>query len=536
MAWAWGGASTTHTKNAIQLQVLRSHHTAPKHAMLRLLVTLLLALAALPAAIAEERTLRVVSPWEITSLEPSRAGYVFTRMEVAETLTGADDGGLATPALAASWTVSDDGLVWRFRLREGARFHDGTAVTAEAVVAALERARAAPGVLGNAPIASFAALPGTVEIRLTRPFVALAAFLAHFSTQVLAPAAYDAEGRVRAVIGSGPYRVVTVEPPQRLEVARAETWEGPPPAIGRASLLAAGRGETRAALAESGQADLVYTLDPASLERLKRNPRITVIARPIPRTITLKLNAADPRLADPRARAALSAAIDRQGIARAILRAPEMAATQLFPPTLAEWHVPGLAPLAHAPEHAEALLAELGWRKGPDGILVREGRAFRLTLRTFPDRPELPVIAAALQDQWRRIGVALEVSIGNASEIPAGHRDGTLEVGLLARNFSLVPDPIGTMLQDFSPGGGDWGAMGWSSEAMARALAALSATTDAAERARLRGEIAAILQAELPILPIAWYQHTLAASKRLAGVTLDPLELSYRIAAMRWAE
>jgi peptide/nickel transport system substrate-binding protein len=169
-------------------------------------------------------------------------------------------------------------------------------------------------------------------------------------------------------------------------------------------------------------------------------------------------------------------------------------------------------------------------------VRVRNGVPFRLSLRSFPDRPELPPIAAALQDQLRQVGIAVSVAIGNSSEIPAGHRDGTLQMALFARNFSLVPDPIGTMLADFGPGGGDWGAMGWSSPEMARALDRLSAATDPEERARLRGEIAAILQAELPVLPIAWYEHTLAASKRLAGVSLDPLELSYRISAMRWAE
>lgn len=503
--------------------------------MHRLLLALALAAATAPT-VAQDRTLRVVSPWEITSLEPSRAGYVFTRMEVAETLATADDGGLPRPGLAASWSVSEDGLVWRFALRPGARFHDGTAVTAEAVVAALARSRAAPGVLGSAPILSLASLPGAVEIRLARPFVALPAFLAHSSTQILAPAAIDAEGRVRAVIGSGPYRTVTVEMPQRLEVAQAATWDGPAPAILRASLLAAGRGETRAALAESGQADLVYTLDPASLDRLRRNPRITVTAVPIPRTITVKLNAADPLLADVRARRAVSAAIDRAGIARAILRNPEAAATQLFPPTLAEWHVPTLPPLARDLAAARAALAALGWQPGPDGMLVRDGTPFRLTLRTFPDRPELPPIAAAIQDQLRQVGITVAVAIGNSSEIPAGHRDGTLQMGLLARNFSLVPDPIGTMLADFGESGGDWGAMGWTSPEMARALDALAAATDPQMRARLRAEVAAILQHELPVLPVAWYEHTLAASRRLAGVTLDPLELSYRISSMRWAD
>jgi len=84
--------------------------------MRRQLCAALLGLALPAAAVAQERTLRVVSPWEISALEPSRTGNVLSRMEIAETLTGADDGGLPVSGLAASWTVSDAGLAWRFAL------------------------------------------------------------------------------------------------------------------------------------------------------------------------------------------------------------------------------------------------------------------------------------------------------------------------------------------------------------------------------------------------------------------------------------
>ncbi|MFP3616167.1 ABC transporter substrate-binding protein, partial [Paraburkholderia sp. SIMBA_050] len=89
------------------------------------------------------------------------------------------------------------------------------------------------------------------------------------------------------------------------------------------------------------------------------------------------------------------------------------------------------------------LLAEARFRPDADGLLRRGPDRLALTLRTFPDRPELPVIAAAIQEQWRQVGVAVRVAVGNSSDIPFGHRDGTLEVGLLARNFGVVPDAFG---------------------------------------------------------------------------------------------
>jgi len=492
---------------------------------------------AVPAVADDSRTLRIVSPWEVTGLDPARSGYLFARLQVAETLVTADDGGRPVPGLAESWAVSSDGLVWTFKLRPQAAFHDGTPVSADSVAQSLRRARATTGgMLANAPVAEIAATDGAVTIRTERPFVPLLAFLAHSSAIVLAPAAYDGAGAVTRIVGSGPYRATAIEPPLKIEIERFDGWKGPRPAIARASYLAVSRGETRTAMAESGQADLVYVLPPESVERLRRNARIGVTVMPIPRTRMLKLNAARPFFDDLRVRQAVSMAIDREGIATAILRSPTSAATQMFPPSLAEWHVPGLPPLAHDPARARALLAVAGWSPGPDGVLAKDGRPFRVTLRTFSDRPEQPPMAAAIQAQLRDVGIDMRIAIMNSGEIPAGHRDGTLELALLARNFSLVPDPLGTLLQDYGPQGGDWGAMNWSNAELTRTLEALGSASDPVERARLRAVAGRILHAELPVIPIAWFDYGVAASRRLAGVSIDPLELSYRLGAMRWAE
>lgn len=503
---------------------------------------------------AADRTVRVIGPWELSSLDPLRGGYLFARMQVAETLVDYDAQARPVPGLASRWQVSGDGLVWRFALRKGARFHDGSPVSARDVVNALRRALHPAGVLGQAPIAAIDAVTdaaidaatgaqsgAVVQIRLRRPFPALPALLSHSSTQILAPASFGADGAVRAIVGSGPYRIVTLEPPQRFSVAAFDGWQGPAPAVRRASYLAVGRAEMRALMAEAGQAELAYGLDPGSVARLRRGDAVRVHQQPIPRTTALKLNAGHPLLADPRARQALSLALDRRGIAQAVLREPSLAATQLFPPALAGWHRADLQGLAHDPVRARALLAELGWRPGTDGVLARDGKRFALTLQTFPDRPELPVVAAAIQEQLRLVGVQIRVAVGNSSEIPLGHRDGTLEMGLIARNYGAVPDAFGTIAQDFGAadgtdgkGGGDWGAMGWSSPTLKRALAAMSSTSDAARAQALREQIAGALHEGLPLVPVLWYQQTLAASPHLAGVSIDPFERSYRLTELQW--
>lgn len=484
----------------------------------------------------DARTLSVAAPWEIASLDPATHGYVLQRMQVVETLVDAGADGVLRPGLATAWETSEDGLVWRFALREEVAFHDGTAFDPEAVVTALDRARGEPGALADVPLERVEAGDGEVVLTLSEPFAALPAFLANYASAILAPASFDADGRSLAAIGTGPYAVERFAPPLTLDVVRHDGYWGEAPAIERASYGGAGRAETRALLAESGQGDLVFTIDPSGAAQLREAEGVTLHSVAIPRVVSLKVNAGHPFLDDPRARRAIDLAIDRAGIAAGILRAPEAAANQLFAPVLSAWHDPTLAPAERDLERAAALLAELGWEPGDDGTLVRDGEPFRLELRTFTDRPELPLIAAALQAQLGELGIDVDVAIGNSSDIPAGHADGTLELALLARNFGLTPDPIGTALADFTGGGGDWGAMNWQRDDVDEALRTVAANADPEARAEPIRTVREALAEELPVIPIAWYQHTVASSDRIENLTVDPLERSYGIAALRWAD
>ena len=490
-----------------------------------------LALFAGPLTAQSEDTLDVVAQFEIQAPEPSTSGYIFTRMGIAETLVNADFDGNLTPGLATGWEVSEDGLAWSFTLRDGVTFHDGTPMTAETVLNALEIARGKPGPLNSLPITGITAGDGTIDVTLSEPLAAFPAYLAYFRYQILAPKSYGPDGAGVAIIGTGPYKITAMEPPLSLDATAFDGYWGAAPHIPNVTYSGVSRVETRALMAESGEAEFVFGLDPASVSRLGQLDDVTVMSVAIPRTLLIKVNAGHPFLSQPEARQALSLAIDRTGIAKAVLRYPE-GADQLFPPSVAGWHDDEMEPLAYDPEAAKALLADLEWAPGADGILTREGEPFALTLTTYPDRPELPLVSAVLEQQFREIGVALTINTTNSSEIPAGHQDGSLDLGLIARNFSLIPDPIGTVLGDYV-GNGDWGAMNWQNEDFATLVRAISrGEGNAADKAAA----AAILQADLPIIPIAWYQQTLAVSDSVEGATIDPFERSFGLQDIRWAE
>lgn len=478
----------------------------------------------------------ISSPWEVASYDPAVAGFAIQKLQIMENLVDADETGALRPGLATEWVVSEDGLTWTFTLREGVTFHDGSVFDAPAAAFALIRAWKQPGVLQKAPITDIEAESDQVLITLETPFAALPAFLAHATTIIPSTSAFDADGNPGQMIGTGPFKVTEFTPPQSILLARNDAYWGEKPKLESAAYLAAGRAETRALLAESGDADIVFTLDPSGYAHLQHVDTVETSAVPIPRVVALKVNTGHSFFEDARARQALSLAVPRAGIAKAITRFPEAAAGQLFPPALNAWHSKDLAPLETDLDMAKALLTELGWAPGEDGILTRDGERFSIMLRTFPDRPELPLIAAALQDTWREIGIELEVSVASYSEIPAGHQDGSLHVALYARNYGLTPDPIGSVLQDFGKGGGDWGAMGWDNPQVAKAINVIASTGDPEVRATNIATVAGILQQELPVIPVVWYQHTVSVDKRLEGVVIDPLQRSYGLSKMYWTE
>ncbi|HEY0212125.1 MAG TPA: ABC transporter substrate-binding protein [Paenirhodobacter sp.] len=497
----------------------------------KLLASAAMAAVLSSAAFANDGVIDVVAPFEIKGADPVTSGNIYIKMDIAEPLVNADAEGRLMPGLATEWRVSEDGRTWRFYLREGVLFHDGSAFTAEAAANALKIARAKPGLLETAPITGIEADGTDLVIRLSAPFAPLPAFLSEYRSLIYAPSAYGADGSVTTVIGTGAYHVTRLDAPLRLEAEAFGGYWGPAPAINRVSYQAVGRAETRALLAESGDADYVFNLDPASVARLKSVENVDILSVSVPRSLLIKVNGAHPALTDVAARRALSLAIDRQGLAQAILRYPA-GADQILPPSIGDWHSDAVTPLTYDPEAARALLAGLGWRAGPDGVLTRNGDRFSLTLTTYPDRPELPLSAAVLQQMFAEIGVEVVIDSTNSSEVAVRHADGSLDIALFARNFALVPDPIGTFLTDYAPTG-DWGAMNWNNPEFNALIAAL-ARGEGGQPARNRA--IEILQADLPVIPVAWYQQTAAVSTGITGAVIDPYERTIGLRQIRWAQ
>jgi peptide/nickel transport system substrate-binding protein len=480
------------------------------------------------------QVLRVVSPWEYTSNDPADIGYLLTRLGVAVTLVQVEPDGTLVGGVASGWSVGSDRLSWRFPIRTGLTFHDGTKVTPDAVAASLKGAFAGES-LSAVPLDRIDTDYDAVVLRTKTPFSVLPAFLCDYASIVLAPSSYGADGKVARIVATGPYRIVRIDGRTILELERFEGARMPA-SIARVRYMAVENGDTRANMAIAGDADLVYTLAPTAVPRIDAAGRTKVASLTIPRIRPIAFNAALPQFSDVRVRRALSMSIDRAGIAQAVLRHPDSAATQLLPPLMKEWHDPSLPPITHDVAAANRMLDEAGWVRGADGVRVKDGVRLAAKLITIANRPELPPMAAAIQAQLRRVGMELTIEAGLASGIPAAIRENRMEMTMFARTYVNVPEVIATIIPDYTRERSVWGTVGWPGRVAMKAMTdEYVASFDEAGKADLRRRIVRLIHDEAPVIPVAWFEHTVAVSPRLAGVVLDPYETRYHVERMRWA-
>jgi peptide/nickel transport system substrate-binding protein len=481
-----------------------------------------------------EPVLRVVAPWEYNSNDPTDVGYILTRIGVAETLVQVDPDGSLVAGVAAHWSIDADKLTWRFTLRAGASFHDGSPITAQAVADSLQRSLNGES-LAAVPFDSVNANGSEVVIRTKTPFSVLPAFLVDYASIILAPGAYGATGKVEKIIATGPYRITAIDGSTTLELERFDGYAGTRPSIRKVRYTAVPNGETRTNIAVAGDADLVFTLAPTAMPRINSAGQMKVESVTIPRIRPIAFDSGLPQFSDARVRRAISMAIDRAGIASAILRHPGSAATQLMPPILSEWHNPSLPPLAYDPAAARKTLDEAGWTVGADGVRSKAGVRLAAKLMTIANRPELPVMAAAIQAQLKNVGMEITIEAGPTGNIPAAIKDGTMQMTMFARTYVNVPEVIATIIPDYTRERSNWGTMNWPGRAQVKPLAdEYIASFDPNRKAEIRMAITKIIHEEAPVFPVSWFEHTVAVSNRLSKAIIDPYEMRYFLDRVTW--
>jgi ABC-type transport system substrate-binding protein len=160
---------------------------------------------------------------------------------------------------------------------------------------------------------------------------------------------------------------------------------------------------------ETRQVDF-WGAEPWTVNALVTDPRFDVFTSPTSSYTYIGWNLKRPLFQDPLVRRALAHAVDVPSMVRFILYGHGLQSTGLFTPQM--WFFnPDIKPFAYDPEKARALLAEAGWKPGPDGILQKNGERFSFTLITNNGNEVRRDIATLTQDGLKQLGIEVKVEL-----------------------------------------------------------------------------------------------------------------------------
>ncbi len=287
------------------------------------------------------------------------------------------------PALATSWTISPDGKIYTFKLREGVTFHDGSKVDAAAIKFNFDRAtdKNHPYYgLGPYPLISVlgpieeaeVVNPMTVAIHLSRPFAPMLNMCASFIGLAagVSPAAVKQYGREfgRHGGGAGPFKMQQWVPNQRIVLqANPDYFRGAPKLAG---LVFRPIPDETARISEllSGGIDMTIEVPAENVPALRTDPRYALYEQTGPHLWYVMLNIRDKPFSDVRVRQAVNYAINKQAICEGVLNGTATVANGLTPPAFVGYHDDSIAPYPYDPAKAKQLLVEAGYPNGVDVV------------------------------------------------------------------------------------------------------------------------------------------------------------------------
>lgn len=485
-----------------------------------------------------------------TTLDPHAArsndDFLVSR-NVCEGLTAYDPQTLLpVPALAESWTVSDDGLVYVFTLRAGVTFSDGSTLDAADVKYSFDRlsdpavgtsytaalvlsdvqgwadARPATPAVSEGtptpePIPPSRAMSGVevisdnqVQITLTRPITSFLTRLTLPGGFIIAEGSGGADGTVPPVC-TGPFVVEEWSQNNFVRLSANPTYWGAAPEVQGVTIRVIPEASSQVIEFEAGSLDISLAPE-ADLPRIRGDAALSaqLVTIPTLSNYNLRINLNDPKMGDVRVRRALSLAINRQLVIDTVLQGNGVPADGLFPPGLAAFD-PDYAPFERDLDEVRSLLAEAGY---PDGI--------ELTVRTDQNETEnrvLNAVAATVAEA----GITLIVNSTEASIYTQDRTACTMEMGGIRWTMDY-PDPE-NMVVLLLPNAATRVNCGYGTVDVAPQIEALYnegiSLPLGAERDAIFREIEQIAMDNVLILPIYHGATTRLVSSRLGGTPID---------------
>ncbi len=368
-----------------------------------LLCAAALALTSGAAAQAARNDLVIGMPLEPPHLDPTAGAAAaireITYANIFEGLTRIGPNGEVLPDLAESWTLSDDGRVYTFKLHTGVKFHDGAAFSADDVKFSLDRAMAPDS--QNAQKQLFAAIdtvevvdPATVKVTLKHPQGSFLYNMGWGDAVIMSPK--SAATNKEKPIGTGPFRFQDWVKGSSVTLVKSDSYWGEPAHLDKAEFRFIPDAAAAVPAMLSGDVQAFPFFPPDAVAQVKDDPNLKVVVGATEGETILAMNNKKPPLDQLKVRQAVSYALDRKAIidgASAGLGVP--IGSHMSPSNKDYVDLTGVYP--HDPARAKELLKEAGLENG-----------FKATLKLPP--PEYARLGGEIvASELRDVGIDLEI-------------------------------------------------------------------------------------------------------------------------------
>lgn len=452
-------------------------------------------------------------------------------MNVYDGLVRYKDGTLEVePALAESWTISDAGTEYTFKLRSGVKFHDGSPLNAEAVKFNFDRMLDENNPYrdtGPFPLSFFFSAVDTVtavddltvKFKLKEPYAPFLSNLAYPTGLIVSPKGVMDNGAEfgRNPSGTGAYKFAEWEANAKVVLTRNEDYWGGAPSLEAVIFRPITDANTRIAEMLSGGLDIMVEVPPDSLQQFRADSQFVVQEQAGPHVWFLILNAKEGPFANKKIRQAANYAINKTVLVDNILQGTAEVAAGPTPPAFAWAYNDALEPYPYDPEKAKALLKEAGYNGEDVTFYVTEGGSGMLD----------PIaMGTAIQADLKAVGMNVKIEtyewntfLGKVNPGLEGKAD-MAEMAWMTNDPDTLP--FLALRTGAWPDKGGFNSGYYSNPKVDELLEAARKSTDQAARAKLYREMQTIVQDDAPWVFVANWKQNAVTKASVENFKLQP--------------
>jgi len=322
--------------------------------------------------------------------------------------------------LATSWESSADGMQWTFKLKPGVKFHNGEPFNAF-TVEAIEKVEVVDDL--------------TVRFHMKHPDPNLLFNLATSFMCVPEPKSYEALGDkfgVTEAIGTGPYKMQQFTVGQQTVLVRNDdyAWASDlsankgPAKFKKLTFREIGEESTAYLELKTGGADMLVNVPTDFMPRIQADKAVKLVTIPGNELVYMPINTSVEPFTDIKVREATAFAVNQKEILTSLYGGNGAVADTFLISSLRESQVDPKYKISYDPERSKKLLDEAGWKAGPDGIRVKDGKRLEVKLWT-QNGTEFKRLVEIVQAQLKAVGMQADISIIDAGSINAQYRKKT---------------------------------------------------------------------------------------------------------------